>query len=162
MRAPKPTSEMVLKKRAANKQNRATKKTERKKLNKLVIANLIIWPLLLILVIILPTDDSGSNSTKRQKIVDYEPLISSFTLNPYTIEAGFPNLVEEYDSRMEEIYNYRRKAAEIALNGGHCDYVNYSEISDSSTIDSLVFWVDCDNGARIYLTEFEIDDKLNQ
>ena len=72
---PKPSAEMVLKKRAANKQNRADKNKERENLNKLVITNLIIWPLLLLIAVINSPDkpiiDTNKNQQQAKEIQAY-------------------------------------------------------------------------------------------
>jgi len=87
----------------------------------------------------------------------YTRKISSSALSPYTIQ-GYPKTIKKYGSRIGEIETLRRKAAEMAVDSGKCDYVLMSELSDSkSTLNHLHFWVDCKNKQRIYLDEFQIN-----
>ena len=89
----------------------------------------------------------------------YARKISSSALSPYT-EQGYPKTVAKYGSRLKEIEALRRKAAEMAVDSGKCDFVVMSELSDSkSDLQNLNFWVDCKNGERIYLDEFQIKKK---
>lgn len=91
----------------------------------------------------------------------YTRKISSSALSPYT-KQGYPKTVEKYGSRLEEIELLRRKAAEMAVDSGKCDFVLMSELSDSkSSLSELHFWVDCKNKQRIYLDEFQIASKSN-
>ncbi|WP_130538158.1 SH3 domain-containing protein [Thiomicrorhabdus indica] len=86
----------------------------------------------------------------------YASKISSSALSPYT-KQGYPKTIEKYGSRLSEIESLRRKAAEMAVDSGKCDYVMMSELSDSkSALNHLHFWVDCRNKQRIYLDEFQI------
>lgn len=86
----------------------------------------------------------------------YARKISSSALSPYTIQ-GYPKTIKKYGSRIGEIETFRRKAAEMAVDSGKCDYVLMSELSDSkSSLNHLNFWVDCKNKQRIYLDEFQI------
>lgn len=94
---------------------------------------------------------------------EYVTRMSSYALMPYTTENGHPKTVEKYGARLPEIEVLRKKAAEMALDSGKCDFVEMSELSDmKSTLDHLHFWVDCKNKQRIYLDEFQIniDDKV--
>lgn len=86
----------------------------------------------------------------------YARKISSSALSPYT-QKGYPKTIAKYGSRLSEIESLRRKAAEMAVDSGKCDYVLMSELSDSkSSLSHLHFWVDCKNKQRIYLDEFQI------
>jgi len=86
----------------------------------------------------------------------YARKISSSALSPYTIQ-GYPKTIKKYGTRIGEIETLRRKAAEMAVDSGKCDYVLISELSDSkSSLNHLHFWVDCKNKQRIYLDEFQI------
>lgn len=81
---------------------------------------------------------------------------STVSLDPYTSESA-PIAIAKYGARLKEVEHYRRRAAEMALASGKCDSVFMAELNLESELDSLTFWVDCQNGARIYLTEDEID-----
>lgn len=86
----------------------------------------------------------------------YVRKISSSALPPYTIQ-GYPKTIKKYGSRIGEIETLRRKAAEMAIDSGKCNYVLMSELSGSkSSLNHLHFWVDCKNKQRIYLDEFQI------
>lgn len=86
----------------------------------------------------------------------YIRKISSTALLPYDTK-NYPKTVEKYGTRLGEIEQFRRKAAEMAVDSGKCDFAEIVEISDSkSSIEHLHFWVDCRNGERIRLDEFEI------
>ncbi|MCG8096018.1 MAG: hypothetical protein JAZ17_20765 [Candidatus Thiodiazotropha endolucinida] len=87
----------------------------------------------------------------------YTRKISSSALSPYTIQ-GYPTTIKKYGTRIGEIETLRRKAAEMAVDSGKCDYVLMTELSDSkSSLNHLHFWVDCKNKQRIYLDEFQIN-----
>lgn len=86
----------------------------------------------------------------------YAGKISSYALSPYTPDQ-YPKTVQKFGSRLPEIERMRRRAAEMAVDSGKCDQAQIVELSDSkSTLDHLYFWVDCRNGERIYLDEFQI------
>ena len=89
----------------------------------------------------------------------YARKISSYALMPYDAK-NYPKTTKQYGTRLEEIEQLRRKAAEMAVDSGKCDFVEIVELSDSkSTLKHLHFWVDCRNGERIRLDEFEIKAK---
>lgn len=86
----------------------------------------------------------------------YTRKISSSALLPYT-KKDYPKTIAKYGSRLAEIEKLRRKAAEMAIDSGKCDYVLSSELSDSkSELRHLHFLVDCKNSQRVYLDEFQI------
>jgi hypothetical protein len=77
-------------------------------------------------------------------------------LSPYT-QKGYPKTVAKYKSRLPEIEEMRRKAVEMAIDSGKCDFVELVELSDSkSTIDNLQFWIDCKNKQRLYFSETQL------
>ncbi len=89
----------------------------------------------------------------------YARKISSSALMPYDAK-NYPKTFKQYGSRIKEIEQLRRKAAEMAVDSGKCDFAEIVELSDSkSTLKHLHFWVDCRNGERIRLDEFEIKGK---
>jgi hypothetical protein len=86
----------------------------------------------------------------------YVRKISSSALLPYTSD-GYPKTVAKYGSRLKEIEVLRRRAAEMAADSGKCDLVTTSDLSlNKSSLKHLQFWVDCRNGHRIRLDEFQI------
>lgn len=82
--------------------------------------------------------------------------IAKAALAPYTKES-YPKTIKQFGSRLEEIEQFRATLAEKAIESGKCDYVYMSELSNNrSTLNKLVFWVDCRNGERIYMTEEQL------
>lgn len=82
--------------------------------------------------------------------------IAKAALDPYTKES-YPKTIKQFGPRLKEIEHFRATLAEKAIESGKCDYVYMSELSnDRSTLDNLVFWVDCRNGERIYMTEEQL------
>lgn len=89
----------------------------------------------------------------------YATKISSSARMPYDAK-NYPKTVKQYGSRLKEIEQLRRKAAEMAVDSGKCDFAEVVELSDSkSSLKHLHFWVDCRNGERIRFDEFEIKGK---
>jgi len=86
----------------------------------------------------------------------YSSRIRSYALSPYT-QQGYPDTIAQFGSRLTEIESFRRRTAEMALESGKCDTVEFVELSTESTLSRLKFWADCTNGQRIYLTEEEIE-----
>ena len=87
----------------------------------------------------------------------YDSKISSYALSPYT-KKSYPKTVKKFGSRLSEIEAYRRRAAEVALDSGKCDFVDIVELSsDRSSLSNLNFFVDCRNEQRIYLSESQLD-----
>ena len=98
---------------------------------------------------------------KGQYISDdpYARKISSIALDPYDAKH-YPKTVKKYGSRLKEIEQLRRKVAEMAVDSGKCDFAEIVELSDGkSSLKHLHFWVDCRNGERIRLDEFDIKSK---
>lgn len=93
---------------------------------------------------------------KNLKTDSYEGKIEDYALEPYTAKGGFEKTIKKYNSRLNEITKLRKLAAEKVIDSGKCDTVIASELSDSSTLKHMKFWVDCNNGERIYLDEFQL------
>lgn len=89
----------------------------------------------------------------------YARKISQSAFSAYTKEQ-YPNTFSKYGSRINEIEGLRKKAAEVPVDSGKCDYVLTSELSvdDKSTVNNPIFWIDCRNGQRIYISESQIKD----
>lgn len=87
----------------------------------------------------------------------YARKISPSAFSPYSKE-DYPDTFSKYGSRINEIEILRRKAAEVVVDSGKCDYVLMSELSmdNSSTVDNPQFWIDCRNKQRIYISELQI------
>lgn len=113
-----------------------------------------------------PTNNSPSNvahsptpepeSVNNVNIDKYAGKIDPAALYPYTAKGGFEKTIKKYGSRLKEIASFRKQAAEKAIDSGKCDSVIASELSDKSTLKNLNFWVDCNNGERIYLDEHQL------
>lgn len=87
---------------------------------------------------------------------NYKVHIRSYALDPYTPDQ-YPKLIAKYKTRLKEVQVMRRRAAEMAIDSGKCDYVETVEISDSkSALRDVRFFVDCTNQERFYLSENEI------
>lgn len=102
------------------------------------------------------TSISAPEATNSKDVDKYAGKIDPSALYPYTAKGGFEKTVKKYGSRLKEITTFRRQAAERAVDSGKCDSVIASELSDKSTLKHLNFWVDCNNGERIYLDEFQL------
>lgn len=100
-------------------------------------------------------------SKQKAKTDKYFNRISPYAIIKYTSKS-YPKLVQQYKSRLDEIEKYKVKAAEMALDSGKCDFVEVSDLStNKSSLNNLIFWVDCKNQQRFYLTENEIKSKNN-
>lgn len=98
-----------------------------------------------------PTAQPSSSGDK------YAGKIDPSALYAYTKQGGFEKTINKYGSRLKDIERFRRIAAEKAIDSGKCDSVVTSELSDSkSSLKHLEFWVDCNNGERIYLDENQL------
>lgn len=108
-------------------------------------------------------NNTASSSTKGSaKAAKKKPVkgrIAKYALTPYTKE-GFPKTFAKYGSRMQEIEKFRKQAAQLAANSGRCYLVEASELSTTkSSLNNLVFFVDCKNGQRFYMNENDIKHK---
>ncbi|WP_312923952.1 hypothetical protein [Stutzerimonas nitrititolerans] len=92
---------------------------------------------------------------ERERQENYTTRIRAYAIDEYT-PAQYPKLTAKYRSRLTEIKNFRRTAAERVIDSGKCDYVENVQLSDESSLRSLKFFIDCANGNRIYLTEAEL------
>lgn len=77
---------------------------------------------------------------------------SAFAIPPYTLE-NMPEIAVNYTYRLPEIERYRRLAAISVMEGGECGRVEASELSLKSTVDNLVFTIDCRTGRQIDINE---------
>lgn len=92
---------------------------------------------------------------ERDRQKNYTARIRDYAIDEYT-PAQYPTLTAKYRSRLAEIENFRRTAAERVIDSGKCDYVENVQLSDESSLQSLKFFIDCANESRIYLTEAEL------
>ena len=106
--------------------------------------------------VVVSSANNVDGSSKAAAENRYAKRIDPTALSPYT-KAGYPKMMRKYATRIKEIEQFRRRAAELAVDSGKCDFVEWAEMSiNSSTLKKLRFWVDCKNGERIYFDEFEI------
>ena len=96
-----------------------------------------------------------NEAIERERQANYERRIRPYAIDEYT-RSQYPSLVAQYRSRLPEIHRLRRLAAEQSVDSNKCDYVENVQLSQESRVSSLKFFIDCSNGARIYLTESEI------
>ncbi|MEQ1558426.1 MAG: hypothetical protein ABL933_05725 [Methyloglobulus sp.] len=100
--------------------------------------------------------DTAAKELAEKKAYSYRSRMSPGALSPYRKEA-YPKLFAEFGSRINEIENFKKKAAEMALDSGKCDFVEYVDMSiENSTLEHLKFWVDCSNKQRIRLDENQL------
>ena len=82
--------------------------------------------------------------------------ISKYALEPYS-PKDYPKTFKIFKSRWDDINSLRVDAAKIAAKHSDCDYIELSELSTNrSKVDEIIVFVDCRNGTRIYLSEFDI------
>jgi len=97
----------------------------------------------------------AATKAERDRQENYTARIRDYAIDEYT-PAQYPTLTARYRSRLAEIENFRRTAAERVIDSGKCDYVENVQLSDESSLQSLKFFIDCANENRIYLTEAEL------
>lgn len=98
----------------------------------------------------------AAEKAERDRQKKYTTRIRDYAIDEYT-PAQYPTLTARYRSRLVEIENFRRTAAERVIDSGKCDYVESVQLSDESSLQSLKFFIDCANENRIYLTEAELE-----
>ena len=106
--------------------------------------------LVIIMIISVRIDPSNANS-KNIKINDY----------PYDIK-DFSRSYKKHMKRWAELNQLRIYAAEITQKKISCDKVYSSHISDRSTKKHMLFFIDCENGTRVWLNEVEIYNKIKK
>ena len=127
------------------------------------------WTGLIVLITLFGGDRADSSTSNPSAIAKNEAQqsqkdkatskvkIPESALIPYTKENGFEKTVKKYGPRLKEIEQYRKLAAEKVMASGKCDSVVASDLSTTkSSLKHLSFWVDCNNGTRVYLDENEI------
>lgn len=79
--------------------------------------------------------------------------------DPYTKDQ-YPKLFQKYGTRMKEIQAAREDAAFAAAASSKCDRVELAEVSSKGTKTDAVFFVDCKNGERFYISESDLRGKV--
>lgn len=99
---------------------------------------------------------AAEQSALNQQLVKNNPVqYSAFAIPPYRADK-LPDLVKEYESRLPEIEKFRRFAAQKALKTGQCRRVESDELSIKSTLDILVFSVNCSTAKTFFYNEIEL------
>ncbi|MDD5580379.1 MAG: DUF4124 domain-containing protein [Methylobacter sp.] len=99
---------------------------------------------------------ASNESAKNQFLIKNNPgKFSAFAIPPYAPEQ-LPALVKKYQTRLADIEQLRRYAAEKALATGQCSRVEATELNIKSTKEALVFLVDCSSAKHFYFTEQEL------
>jgi hypothetical protein len=107
--------------------------------------------------------DSHKELPKQEELIQRKsPVsISPYIYKPYKIDFN-PKTYAEFKTRWDELNKLRIMAAQIVSYDKECDYVSISELSTKSTINSLKFFVDCENNKRVRLTEWQIREEINK
>lgn len=101
--------------------------------------------------------EATTKQKSDEKAYFYRSKMSPNALAPYT-EKAYPKTFAKLGPRMVDVEVLKKRAAEMAIDSGKCDFVEIVDLSfDKSTIDHLLFWVDCANKQRIYLDEDQIN-----
>lgn len=100
--------------------------------------------------------DAKAEIEKNKALIKNNPKkFSVYSIPPYDPE-NLNDLVKKYKSRLPEIESLRRAAALKALASKDCTRVEAVELNVKSSLDSLVFLVDCSSGQGIYFDESEL------
>lgn len=117
--------------------------------------------LLVIGVIGIMIDDEKSSkptvsttTSTAPKVTDYASRIRPYANYPYTVEQ-YPKTVAEFRPRLPEIERHKEAALRKAIDTGQCDFASSVELSTKSTLNNLIYWVDCENGQRFWFDEGE-------
>jgi hypothetical protein len=80
---------------------------------------------------------------------------SAFAIPPYDPE-NLPKNIKPFEERLVDIEKYRRLAAQKALATDQCQRVEADELSGKSTLEQLVFLVNCSSGSSFSYSETEL------
>lgn len=103
------------------------------------------------------SDPAPSGAPAAATAKPYQAPIADYALDPYT-QSGYPKTFKKWGkkgvARIEEV---RKLAAMVASKSRSCDQVEIVELSDNRSVppDRIVIFIDCKNGARLYVTEAE-------
>lgn len=103
---------------------------------------------------VVPTEVVPAKATQPSR----NPRIAEDVYRPY--DDSYKRTHKKFKGMMDEVQEYRVKAAERALASGKCSSIILSDISDEATRQNMKFFIDCryeDRDRRIYLTKKEID-----
>ncbi len=95
-------------------------------------------------------------SAINQLLIENNPdQFSAFAIPPYLPEQS-TGMVTPFQARLPEIEKFRRIAAQKALETGECKRVDSSQLSMESTMDSLIFSIDCSSAKTFSFNETEL------
>lgn len=84
--------------------------------------------------------------------------ISTHAISPIT-EKSYPKTFRKWGAQnIKKVNNLLRPAALVAAKSDTCDKIDYVDLSDSRSTppDTIVFFVDCLNNQRFYISEQDI------
>ena len=86
-----------------------------------------------------------------------DPVDPETKMSPSVFEAYdkkyFPKLAEKLGASWSRIQSVREAAARHVASSEKCDYVEIAEVSDRSSSEDIVIFVDCRNRQRMYVSE---------
>ncbi|MGR9073375.1 MAG: DUF4124 domain-containing protein [Gammaproteobacteria bacterium] len=101
--------------------------------------------------------EAREESRKNLAWIDsHKEEFSPYAIPPYS-EKNAPDIVANFESRLPEIERFRRDVARKALADGQCDRVEASELDTKSSLDLLIFRIDCSNGSRLFFSELDVE-----
>lgn len=88
-----------------------------------------------------------------------EEQIPAYVIAPYT-KSEYPDIFKKYKKFIPRINKLRVDAAKQAISSKKCDMVSMSELDiERSTKNNFSVFIDCQNKARIYISEADIKSK---
>ena len=97
---------------------------------------------------------SSSDTSYAPKVTDYSSRIKPYANQRYTVEQ-YPKTVAQFRRRLPEIERHKEAALRKAIDSGKCDIATSVELSTKSTLSKLIYWVDCQNGQRLWFDEWD-------
>lgn len=103
--------------------------------------------------------DAKEQSAINQQLIKDNPIqYTAFAIPPYRHDR-LTDLVKPFASRLPEIEEFRRLAAQKALSTGECKRVESDQLSIQSQLNTLVFTVDCSSAKTFLYTESDLVKK---
>ena len=100
--------------------------------------------------------ETKEETEQNQVLIKNNPKqFSAYAIPPYDPEK-LPEWLKKFESRLPEIEKLRRFAAQKVLASGQCKRVEASELNIKSTLENLVFLVNCSTGQGLYFNEGEL------
>lgn len=100
--------------------------------------------------------EAKHQSALNQQLIQNNPIqFTAFSIPPYLPEK-LSELVKPFEARLPEIEKFRRFAAQKALASGECKRVESDQLSIKSTLDVLVFSIDCSTAKTFTYNETEL------